>query len=149
HQEVPFEKLVEELAPARSMARHPLFQVMLAVQNVAQGAAVDLPGARIVDMSAELATEAAAAKFDLEVSAGEVFDADGAPAGVRGDITAAVDLFEPATVARFAERWVRVLEAVAADPELRLSAVDVLGEAERRRVLVEWNDTGTVVEPST
>ncbi|MCX4851603.1 non-ribosomal peptide synthetase [Streptomyces sp. NBC_00893] len=149
HQEVPFEKLVEELAPARSMARHPLFQVMLAVQNVAQGTAVDLPGTRIVDMSAELATGASAAKFDLEVSAGEVFDADGAPAGVRGDITAAVDLFEPATVAQLAERWVRVLEVVAADPGTRLSAVDVLGEGERRRVLVEWNDTAVGVVPGT
>ncbi|MFJ1855341.1 amino acid adenylation domain-containing protein, partial [Streptomyces sp. NPDC088166] len=149
HQDVPFEKLVEELAPARSMARHPLFQVMLAVQNVAQGAAVDLPGARIVDMSAELATGAVAAKFDLEVSAGESFDADGAPAGVRGDITAATDLFDIETVERLAERWVRVLEAVAADPETRLSAVDVLDEDERRRVLVEWNDTVVGVVPGT
>ncbi|MEU6876456.1 amino acid adenylation domain-containing protein [Streptomyces sp. NPDC046751] len=149
HQDVPFEKLVEELAPARSMARHPLFQVMLAVQNVAQGAAVDLPGARIVDMSAELATGAVAAKFDLEVSAGEAFDADGAPAGVRGDITAATDLFDIETVERLAERWVRVLEAVAADPETRLSVVDVLDEDERRRVLVEWNDTAVGVVPGT
>ncbi|MBV1954942.1 hypothetical protein KUG12_11340, partial [Streptomyces sp. BV333] len=58
---------------------------------------------------------------------------------------AAADLFEVASVERLVEGLVRVLGAVVEEPELRLSAVDVLGEAERRRVLVEWNDTAVEV----
>ncbi|MEV5205754.1 amino acid adenylation domain-containing protein, partial [Streptomyces sp. NPDC053720] len=144
HQDVPFEKLVEELAPARSLARHPLFQVQLNLQNNTQ-AVLDLKGVSTGGMAAT----ATAAKFDVEVSAGETFDADGAPAGLRGVVIAATDLFDIETVERLAERWVRVLESVAADPETRLSAVDVLDEDERRRVLVEWNDTAVGVVPGT
>ncbi|MFJ2884373.1 condensation domain-containing protein, partial [Streptomyces sp. NPDC086796] len=121
HQDVPFEKLVEELAPARSLSRHPLFQVQLNLQNNTQ-AVLDLKGVSTGGMAAATT----AAKFDVEVSAGETFDADGAPAGLRGVVIAATDLFDIETVERLAERWVRVLEAVAADPETRLSAVDVL-----------------------
>ncbi|MFG3244896.1 condensation domain-containing protein, partial [Streptomyces sp. NPDC048157] len=144
HQDVPFEKLVEELAPARSLSRHPLFQVQLNLQNNTQ-AVLDLKGVSTGGMAAATT----AAKFDVEVSAGETFDADGAPAGLRGVVIAATDLFDIETVERLAERWVRVLEAVAADPETRLSAVDVLDEDERRRVLVEWNDTAVGVVPGT
>ncbi|MEU2842791.1 amino acid adenylation domain-containing protein, partial [Streptomyces sp. NPDC007076] len=136
HQEVPFEKLVEELAPSRSMARHPLFQVQLDLQNNAQ-AVLDLPGVH----TGGAPVEAAVAKFDVEVSVGEVLDAQGAPAGLRGAVTAAADLFDVTTVEGFAERWVRVLGLLVADPQLRLSEIQILDEAERRRVLVEWNDT--------
>ncbi|MFJ1820070.1 amino acid adenylation domain-containing protein [Streptomyces sp. NPDC088139] len=136
HQEVPFEKLVEELAPSRSMARHPLFQVQLDLQNNAQ-AVLDLPGVH----TGGAPVGAAVAKFDVEVSVGEVLDAQGAPAGLRGAVTAAADLFDVTTVEGFAERWVRVLGLLVADPQLRLSEIQILDEAERRRVLVEWNDT--------
>ncbi|MFI0041391.1 condensation domain-containing protein, partial [Streptomyces mutabilis] len=86
HQDVPFERLVEELAPTRSLARHPLFQVMLTLQNNA-GAAVDLSGAQQVG---KLSThESAAAKFDLEFTVGEVFGPGGVPAGLRGAVIAA------------------------------------------------------------
>ncbi|MFI6063531.1 amino acid adenylation domain-containing protein, partial [Streptomyces sp. NPDC051286] len=144
HQDVPFERLVEELAPARSLARHPLFQVMLTVQNTAE-ATVDLPGAHGGGMSAG----AQAAKFDLEMSVGEVFDDTGAPAGLRGVMTVASDLFDAGTAEELASRWVWVLEALVADPSMRVSALDVLGSEERRRVLVEWNDTGAVFGGST
>ncbi|MBV1954794.1 hypothetical protein KUG12_10570, partial [Streptomyces sp. BV333] len=84
--DVPFERLVEELAPTRSLARHPLFQVMLSLQNNA-GAAVDLSGAQQVG---KLSThESAAAKFDLEFTVGEVFGPGGVPAGLRGAVIAA------------------------------------------------------------
>ncbi|MFE5098001.1 condensation domain-containing protein, partial [Streptomyces sp. NPDC056638] len=102
HQDVPFEKLVEELAPARSMARQPLFQVMLSVQNIAQGQ-VQLNGADVVGMAAA-AEVPVTAKFDLEVTGEELFDADGAPAGLRGVVIGAADLFEVGSVEGVAER---------------------------------------------
>ncbi|MFC4121996.1 non-ribosomal peptide synthase/polyketide synthase, partial [Nonomuraea zeae] len=136
HQDVPFERLVEELAPSRSMARHPLFQIVFTMQNNAE-ARLDLPGVRAEGMPAGTS----AAKFDLDVLVGEVFDGEGAPAGVRGSVTVATDLFDPEWAERIARYWVRVLETVGTDTRTRLSEVDLLGEHERRRVVEEWNAT--------
>ncbi|MFI7131019.1 amino acid adenylation domain-containing protein, partial [Nonomuraea sp. NPDC050153] len=136
HQDVPFERLVEELAPSRSMARHPLFQVMLNLQNTGE-AALELPGVSATGMPAG----ESAAKFDLEVLVGEVFDASGAPAGLRGSMVAAADLFDRGSVEVLAARLARVLELVTAEPLVRLSGVELLDGEERRRVLEEWNDT--------
>ncbi|CAM5534150.1 Carrier domain-containing protein OS=Kitasatospora aureofaciens OX=1894 GN=HS99_0003960 PE=4 SV=1 [Kitasatospora aureofaciens] len=77
HQDVPFERLVEELAPSRSMARHPLFQVMLSLQNNAQ-AVLDLPGLDVRHVPGD----DLAARYDLAFTLGERHDADGAPAGL-------------------------------------------------------------------
>ncbi|MGW6577549.1 amino acid adenylation domain-containing protein, partial [Streptomyces sp. NPDC054945] len=148
HQDVPFERLVEELAPTRSLARHPLFQVTLAVQNNAE-AVLDLSGMRTEGAAEAEAQGATVAKFDLDVSVGETFDAQGAPAGLRGVLIAAADLFEPATVERLAGRLAFVLETVANDPDRLLSGVDVLGQVERRRLLVEWNGTAAEVPAAT
>ncbi|MFJ8336793.1 non-ribosomal peptide synthase/polyketide synthase, partial [Streptomyces sp. NPDC094437] len=146
HQDVPFERLVEELAPVRSLARHPLFQVMLTLQNNA-GAALDLPGTQAGGLPTAMGTTPVAptVKFDLELIASETFDADGTPAGLRGSFIAAADLFDAGSVAGFAQRWVRVLGALVSRPEVRVGAVDVLGAAERRLVVEEWNDTAGVV----
>ncbi|WP_416987053.1 condensation domain-containing protein, partial [Streptomyces sp. T028] len=138
HQEVPFERLVELLAPDRSLVRHPLFQVMLTVQNTA-GADLDLGGVRAVPVAAG----AMAARFDMNVTLSEV-TIGGRPAGLRGSLTGSADLFDPATVEAFAQRYVRVLTAVAADAQRRVHALEVLSEGERRRILAEWNDTGSV-----
>ncbi|MFI7136136.1 amino acid adenylation domain-containing protein, partial [Nonomuraea sp. NPDC050153] len=144
HQDVPFERLVEELAPARSMARHPLFQVMLTLENAGE-AELELPGIRSRRMSAG----APVAKFDLEVLLGEVFDADGGPAGVRGSLVASADLFERGSVEKLAERLTRVLDVMTAEPQTCMSGMDVLDAEERRQVLAEWNDTAAEVPSAT
>ncbi|MFJ4649627.1 condensation domain-containing protein, partial [Streptomyces bobili] len=136
HQDLPFERLVEELAPARSMTRHPLFQVMLTLQN-AGSAKLDLSGLK----PSRMAGGAPTAKFDLDVTAAETFGADGTPAGIRGMVVAAADLFDGETSVQIAHRWVRVLSAFAEDLSVRVSAVGILDSAEREKLLVEWNDT--------
>ncbi|XVV39653.1 condensation domain-containing protein [Streptomyces sp. CA-100214] len=144
HQEVPFERLVEVLAPDRSLARHPLFQVMLTLQNQGQ-ARLDLPGLRVAPVSGGLRV----AKFDLDVSLGEVTDGEGRPVGLRGSVTGAADLFDAGTVEAVAERLVKVLSLVAADPRARVGQVQVLSEAERRQVVTDWNDTAQPVPDAT
>ncbi|MEV0570811.1 amino acid adenylation domain-containing protein, partial [Dactylosporangium sp. NPDC050588] len=141
HQDVPFERLVEELAPVRSLARHPLFQVMLTVQNTGD-AVLDLPGVATGGPGAAV-EGTSTSRFDLEVVMAE------GPGGLRGTFTGSADLFDAATVADMAGRWVRVLESVLVDPAVRLSDVDVLGTGERRRVLVEWNDTAVDLSGGT
>ena len=144
HQDVPFERLVEELAPARTLGRHPLFQVMLTVQNIA-GAALELPGISAEEMS----PGAPMARYDLNAVVAEVFGAGGVAAGLRGGVTGAADLFDRGSVELIAGRLVRVLAAVAADPGLRVSQVDVLEAAERDQLVAGWNDTAADVPPET
>ncbi|MEV4449885.1 amino acid adenylation domain-containing protein [Streptomyces mirabilis] len=143
HQDVPFERLVEELSPARSLARHPLFQVMLTLQNNARTVS-RMSGTQDGD-----APIAASAKFDLDVVVCEVLDAGSRPAGLHGAVTAAADLFDLDSVARITDRWKRVLEVLAVAPQTRVAAVDVFGDDERRRMLLDWNDTGSRPAAST
>ncbi|WP_037891926.1 condensation domain-containing protein, partial [Streptomyces viridochromogenes] len=136
HQDVPFERLVEELSPSRSLARHPLFQVMLTLQNL-ESATVDLPRAQAqTSVPATSGSATAVSKFDLDLAAGETYDEDGNPAGLRAALRATVDLFDAPSAAAIAERWVRVLEQVTTAPELRLHAVDVLTEPEHQQVVM-------------
>ncbi|MEW1725213.1 amino acid adenylation domain-containing protein, partial [Streptomyces sp. NPDC093109] len=144
HQDVPFERLVEDLAPARSMARHPLFQVMLTLQNTAE-ARLDLPG---LDIDV-LPLAALPAKFDLDFQIAEQITDDGTPAGLTGLITYATDLFDAASAEAIARRFRMVLETVTAEPSVPVSRVDVLGAAERERILSGWNDTSHEVPPAT
>ncbi|HEV2254372.1 MAG TPA: amino acid adenylation domain-containing protein, partial [Streptosporangiaceae bacterium] len=143
-QDVPFERLVEVLNPARSAARHPLFQVMIGDEGVA---AVDwqLPGLRI---TAEPVPDVAA-KFDLTLGFRPDHGADGAPAGIQASFEYATDLFGPATVRALAARLTRLLRQAAADPGRRISRLDVLTAAERRRLLLDWNDTARPVPEAT
>jgi amino acid adenylation domain-containing protein len=139
HQDVPFEHLVEALAPERSLGRHPLFQVMVAVQNN-DPAVLDLPGLTAEPVSAA----APPARFDLELSLAETFEA-GHPAGIGGQLIAAADLFDPGTVRAVAARLAQVLETVTAAPDARLHQVEVLAPAEREQILCGWNDTAAAV----
>ncbi|NMO34585.1 amino acid adenylation domain-containing protein [Streptomyces sp. GMY01] len=144
HQDVPFERLVEELAPARSMARHPLFQVTLALQNNADPV-LRLPGLR----TSVLPDEDTAAKFDLSFDLRERFDEHGRPAGMSGEVFYAVDLFDHASVEQLAERFTRVLDTLTSGPDQRVDQVSVLSAAEREKVLHTWNGTSRSVPPTT
>ncbi|MER5642627.1 amino acid adenylation domain-containing protein, partial [Kitasatospora sp. NPDC002227] len=144
HQDVPFEKLVEELSPVRSMARHPLFQVMLLVQNNAQPV-LDLPGLTVKPVAARPAP----AKFDLNFTFSERFGTAGAPAGLTAGVVFARDLFDEQTVERMGNGFVRVLRELLAAPERPIIHVELMTEEERELVLTGWNDTAVEVEPST
>ncbi|MEV4643238.1 condensation domain-containing protein, partial [Actinoplanes sp. NPDC049548] len=139
HQDVPFDRVVEELNPERSLSRHPLFQIMLALQT-GTNAAFDVPG-----LTAEpVPAGSAGAKFDLTVVLDERRDTDGSgdsASGITGYLEYAADLFDRDTAETLVARFARVLSAVAADPAVRIGAVDVLGADERRRVVVAWNET--------
>ena len=112
HQDLPFERLVEVLNPARSLSRHPLFQVMLAFEAGEAGAGtLELPGLAVTPQP--IAT--ASAKFDLSVGLVERRLADGTPGGIDGVLEYASDLFDEATVEVIGRRLIRLLEAAVAD----------------------------------
>jgi amino acid adenylation domain-containing protein/non-ribosomal peptide synthase protein (TIGR01720 family) len=136
HQDLPFERLVDALAPERSLSRHPLFQVMLAFHN-APAAGWDLPRLRAVPVSVGTGT----AKFDLSFGLREQRNADGAPGGIRGVCEFSADLFDPLDARQVADRLVRLLGAVATDPRRPVSQLSILDAAERRQLLEDWNDT--------
>ncbi|MFR9674188.1 amino acid adenylation domain-containing protein [Streptomyces sp. TR02-1] len=143
NQDVPFEQLVEELNPSRSLARHPLVQVLLVLQN-AGSARLGLPGLRVDAVPSSGGTTA----FDLTVGLRERRSADGLPDGIEAGIGYRTDLFDRATVEALGGRLRRLLAAVAADPGLRLHEAELLDEDERR-VLREGNDTGVPVPAAT
>ncbi|MFF1918841.1 amino acid adenylation domain-containing protein, partial [Streptomyces sp. NPDC058239] len=144
HQDVPFERLVEILNPARSMARHPLFQVMLAFHNNAQPD-LDLPGIQAHPEPAHIP----AARFDLSFNLAETLGHDGSPTGLQGELDYRTDLFDRTTVEQLAERLSRLLEAVAGDPDRPIRTLGVLDTDERRRLLVDWNDTAREIPEAT
>ncbi|AQA25888.1 amino acid adenylation domain protein [Rhodococcus sp. MTM3W5.2] len=140
HQDVPFERLVEMLNPTRALSHHPVFQVMLAWDDTAQGD-IEMPGLAVRPEFIETGT----ARMDLAFSLSE--HRDGADAGVSGVVEFRTDVFERSSVESLIARWIRILEAVAVDPDMRVGAIDLLGEDERHRVLVEWNDPDPDPDP--
>ncbi|MGA4844597.1 amino acid adenylation domain-containing protein [Streptomyces sp. G45] len=140
HQDVPFERLVEVLNPVRSLARHPLFQVCLTLHH-ADARAVLADVARLPGLDLDLeSVPIEDTKFDLNLEMTERFAADGSPAGIRADLEYSADLFDAATARALADRFLRVLAAVAAEPGRPLAQVDVLADGERAVLLDEWSD---------
>ncbi|MDQ0047474.1 nonribosomal peptide synthetase DhbF [Paenibacillus polymyxa] len=144
HQDVPFERLVEMLNPTRSRSRHPLFQVMLALQNTPDPELL-LPG---VETQLQLAS-VGAAKFDLTVELRECRTADGRPDGIEGWIEYNTDLFKRETIEAMKVRLERLLVAAVANTEQPIGALDILGPEERHEILVKWNgDTNASTCPN-
>ncbi|MEV6974201.1 amino acid adenylation domain-containing protein [Kitasatospora sp. NPDC093806] len=140
HQDVPFERLVEEVNPARTLGRHPLFQTLLVLQNHEEGE-LGLPGLE----SAPEPLGLRVAKFDLNIGITERHGADGAPDGLTGSVEYAADLYDRATVVTLFERLGRLLAAAAADPEAPIGGLDILAPEERARLRDDWNATAAPV----
>src|SRR6266566_5336432 len=135
HQDVPFEKLVEELQPARNLRYSPLFQVMFVLQNVPL-AAQDLSGLVISPFKLENTT----AKFDLSLCLQETEQ------GLSGYLEYNTDLFEASSIERMLGHFQRLLEAIVADPTRRLADLPLLSEAEQQLLLLHWNATQTAAQ---
>lgn len=135
HQEVPFEQLVEELQPERSLSHTPLVQVMFALQN-APMPPLTLSRLRLSVIDVEVET----AKFNLSLSLQESLD------GLSGDLEYSSELFDALTAKQMLGHYRRLLESILASVETPLCELMFLTETERRRLLVEWNDTGVSAE---
>ncbi|MFJ2163201.1 amino acid adenylation domain-containing protein [Streptomyces sp. NPDC087856] len=143
HQDIPFERLVEVLNPQRSMSYHPLFQVLIALDDEFHAERLRLGGVRCEARPDPIDT----AKFDLSVDFEDRRDDDGKPVGLWTVLEYATDLFDRDTVAAIGDRLVRLLEIVTNDPEHRVARADLLAADERRRQLVEWNGREVAEEP--
>ncbi|MBV9109219.1 MAG: amino acid adenylation domain-containing protein, partial [Gemmatimonadetes bacterium] len=125
HQELPFERLVEEVAPDRGLSHTPLFQVMFALQNVDYGQGAGTAGLRLEPFGGEIRT----VRFDLELDLHEVGEE------LAGSVRFRTDLFDAATIERFAAQYQTLLGAVCTAPEERLSRLAILPAEEARTLL--------------
>ena len=137
HQHVPFDLVVEELNPARTMARNPLFQVMVAFQDL-PGEVPSLAGARLTPEPVGVTT----AQFDL------VFEFRQTAEGIAGSVDYSTDLFDRPTAVALADRFTAVLDQLAARPEASIGEVDVV-PPEERVLLRRWGETTADREPET
>ncbi|HVH14059.1 MAG TPA: amino acid adenylation domain-containing protein, partial [Longimicrobium sp.] len=132
NQEVPFEKVVAEVQPERSLGHAPLFQVMLVVENADAAGGPSGPAVPGVDV------RRGSAKFDLTLGLAATAD------GLRGELEYSTDLFDRGTIERLAGHLGRVLAQVAADADVCLSALELMGAGERRLLLDEWSAADAV-----
>ncbi|WP_315792608.1 non-ribosomal peptide synthetase [Bradyrhizobium sp. SZCCHNRI1002] len=130
HQDLPFEKLVEELQPVRDLSRQPVFQVSFSLQNTPQDA-IELPVLTLRLLGSEHRTSL----FDLTLFMRET------EAGLVGTFEYASDLFDRATIERLAEHFEILLGGIVSTPEARLSELPLLSEAERHQLIIDWNAT--------
>ncbi|QMS87499.1 amino acid adenylation domain-containing protein [Nostoc edaphicum CCNP1411] len=130
HQDLPFEKLVEELEPQRDLSRHPLFQIGFALQNVPIPA-IELSGMTINHRLEHNGT----AKFDLFL---ELFET---PDGISGWFEYSTDLFDAATISRIGENFQTLVAGIVANPDQKVADLPLLTTTERQQLLVEWNQT--------
>src|SRR5829696_150520 len=130
HQDLPFERLVEELNPERMGDRNPFFQVMFTLQN-APRSRLTLPGVTIQSLPRKTATS----KFDLTLNMQEL------ARGLMASLEYNTDLFEAGTITRMLCQLERLLEDVTTDPDRRLSSISLLSSDEQRQLVYQWNQT--------
>ena len=130
HQDLPFEKLVEELQPERDLSRNPLFQVMFVFQ-IPQPSRVEFQGLKSQSMEVDAGTS----KFDLTLSLTDRGE------NLVGFLEYSTDLFDLSTIERMAGHFQTLLQEIVADPDRPISTLPMLNEAERHQLLTEWNDT--------
>src|SRR5579871_2685752 len=130
HQDLPFEKLVEELSPERSLSHSPLFQVLFIFQNAPRGTD-DLDGLKVEALQSEGVT----AKFDLNL----IIAPEGN--GLRVSLEYNTDLFDGDRIERMLGHFQTLLQAIVADPDREISRLPLLTETEKQQILVAWNQT--------
>ncbi|MGW0709713.1 amino acid adenylation domain-containing protein [Streptomyces sp. NPDC002643] len=133
HQELPFERLVEELRPVRDPSRTPLFQVMFILQN-APVPPVELPGLRLQQLPIDNNT----AKFDLTLSLTEAPDGS-----INGAVEYSEDRFDADRIDRLTEHYLHLLRGVVATPDVAVARLGILPPTEHADVVRNWNDTAT------
>ncbi|MDZ8055345.1 MAG: non-ribosomal peptide synthetase [Aulosira sp. ZfuVER01] len=130
HQELPFEKLVEELQQQRDLSRHPLFGVVFSLQNTPIQA-LELPGLRLSQFDFDSKT----AKLDLEFHLWQDLES------LKGEVVYSTDLFDDITITRMLGHFQTLLESIVANSEQRLTDLPLLTANEQQQLLIEWNDT--------
>ncbi|MEE8586981.1 MAG: condensation domain-containing protein, partial [Acidobacteriota bacterium] len=130
HQDLPFEKLVEELQPQRDVSHTPLFQVLFTLQN-APAPQLEVPGLRLEFLAPDKTTVG----FDIDLTLHD------RPDGVSGTLAAAADLFDRPTIRRLIRHLQALARSAVAFPDRRVFELPLLDEAESRQILLEWNDS--------
>lgn len=136
HQEIPFERLVDELGVAREMSHTPLFQVMFVLQNATQTNALQLPGLDIELLPEESHTS----KFDITVNLREEKGA------IKGDWEFATDLFKHATIERMMGHFKNLLMSIVQDPSVGIDELTLLSDSDRSQLLQNFNQTTAAYE---
>ncbi|QOH70302.1 non-ribosomal peptide synthase/polyketide synthase [Pseudomonas putida] len=131
HQDLPFEQLVDALAPTRSLSHSPLFQVMFNHQAAALAPVRAVPGLAVQAMAWDNDTT----QFDLSLDTCETAE------GLSASLIYATDLFDHATIVRLGEHWLNLLQAIVEQPHQPVAELPLLAAAERERTLVTWNAT--------
>ena len=131
HQEIPFERLVEDLKPERDLSRNPIFQVMFVLQNMPRESATKSD----LQIAPFGSADKSSAKFDLLLAASERED------GLRLALEYSTDLFESSTIERMQDHFARLLSSIAENPCLAVSDLQMLSPAEREQVVFGLNNT--------
>ena len=129
HQDLPFEKLVEELQPERDLSYNPLFQAKFRLENIAQ--AIEIPGLTI----SPLKQTEFVAKLDISLDMYET------TSGLVGGFEYNTDLFKAETISRLIEHFRTLLQGIVSNPDCRVSELPILTAAETQQILIDWNNT--------
>jgi pristinamycin I synthase-3/4 len=136
NQDLPFNHLVEEINPNRTASHHPLFQVMLVLQNNVKPT-LNLPG--LTTQIEPLSTRTS--KFDLTLEFTEQRSLDGYPEGLQGLLEYATDLFDRPSINIFIKRLIHLLDAIVVQPDQPIGNIDILSDEEKQTILKDWNNT--------